>query len=266
MAPRAHLLHSRPSDFIVFLKGIRRHRYEQHGCLDVTSSSSIRCRANLGLDEAVHVLPCCGRSSTPILRRLRGASRSSGTATRCRERCFGFPFSPSCSRVSVRPHHPRRAGTLCCRAWRSRASIPIRFPGRSNWKARVTAGRKAGRGLGPDRYHEVRYEALIDTRTTSCPACVRSNPPARPAGRAALAGHPLVAHRYAPTPAGGVRGGRRRPAHRARVPPRGVLGRHGGAQARAAQGVFGGRPGGRGPAFRVSCDAPWGLADPLASS
>jgi hypothetical protein len=31
-----------------------------------------------------------------------------------------------------------------------------------NWKARVGAGRSAGRALGPGRYHEVRYEALVD--------------------------------------------------------------------------------------------------------
>jgi hypothetical protein len=30
-----------------------------------------------------------------------------------------------------------------------------------NWDTRVTAGRTAGRALGPGRYHEVRYEALV---------------------------------------------------------------------------------------------------------
>jgi hypothetical protein len=31
-----------------------------------------------------------------------------------------------------------------------------------NWTTRVGAGRAAGRRLGPDRYHEVRYEDLVD--------------------------------------------------------------------------------------------------------
>lgn len=30
-----------------------------------------------------------------------------------------------------------------------------------NWKQRVAAGREAGRSLGPRRYHELRYEALV---------------------------------------------------------------------------------------------------------
>ena len=126
----------------------------------------------------------------------------------------------------------------------------------------MTAGRKGGRGLGPDRYHEVRYEALIDepdevisgvcvrssdwTTTRQCCASSsspigyrrRSGPiPARPAGRAALAGPPLVAHRYAEpqleafeAAAGGL-------LTELGYPGR-CLGRHARAQARAAQGVF----------------------------
>jgi len=34
------------------------------------------------------------------------------------------------------------------------------------WKRRVEAGREAGRSLGPDRYHEVRYENLVDDTET----------------------------------------------------------------------------------------------------
>jgi hypothetical protein len=41
-----------------------------------------------------------------------------------------------------------------------------------NWAARVRAGREAGARLGPGRYHEVRYEALVATPgETVAPVC-----------------------------------------------------------------------------------------------
>ncbi len=109
-----------------------------------------------------------------------------------------------------------------------------------NWVSRVRAGREAGARLGPARYHEVRYEALVTApeatvaplctfldltyepamlafadRPGAVPAKVETNPRHARLAEPLSPGLAVVAHRHGAGRPGGVRGRGRGPAGRA---------------------------------------------------
>lgn len=69
--------------------------------------------------------------------------------------------------------HVIRDGRSSWLGYRDRGFGPQSLPDAAfNWKGRVLRGRRAGQALGPDRYHEIRYEDLVeDPHASLQPLC-----------------------------------------------------------------------------------------------
>jgi Sulfotransferase family len=160
------------SKFIVPL-GIRRRRYERPEGFDLDRFihdllADAGVRANLGLGEVwVREALATPVSDYPdAVRRIFAAY-----AARHHKRRYGDKMPGSVLRIPLLAElFPEARFVHIIRDGRDVALSSMAIAGLDpdpvswalNWKARVAAGRKAGRALGPDRYHEVRYEALID--------------------------------------------------------------------------------------------------------
>ena len=160
------------SKFVVPL-GIRRRRYERPEGFavdrfvdDLLADPGVR--GNLGLEEGWLRDALAGPVSDypDAVRRVFAAY-----AARHNKRRYGDKMPGSVLRIPLlaelfpeaRFVHIIRDGrdvALSTMAIEDAERDPVYFA--LNWKARVTAGREAGRALGPGRYHEMRYEALIE--------------------------------------------------------------------------------------------------------
>jgi Sulfotransferase family len=153
--------------------GIRRRRYERPDGFDADRLihdllADPGVRGNLGLDDGWlrDALATPVRDYPEAVRRIFAAY-----AARQDKRRYGDKMPGAVLRIPLLAElFPEARFVHIIRDGRDVALSSMAIEGQDrdpvawalNWKARVTAGRRAGGELGPDRYHEVRYEELLE--------------------------------------------------------------------------------------------------------